>query len=454
MPEPELLALSATDLLEEVRGGKVTPVELVAASLAQIERLDSRVGAFEIVRRERALRDAEALGQRDVSELPLAGVPIAVKDNVPVQGEPSRDGSQATSASPQNEDHEVVRRIRHAGAVVVGISRMSELGVWGMTDNAFGTSRNPWNLERTPGGSSGGSAAAVASAMVPVAQGTDGLGSIRIPSASCGLFGIKPGRGVVPANIGKTDWFGWSENGPLATTVQDAALLLSVMAGRPELRDAVAPDGAVRIGVALNSPVAGAVVDPEFEWATKETADLLADAGHRVSATRIPYATVLFIGGLWWWTAAVAEEAEDLEFAKLGLATKRHARIGGAARRLHLVRERSLEAWRQRAARLFERFDVLLTPALLKTPPRADGWHRRGWAANMNAQVRYAPFAGWWNLAQYPAASVPAGLHTDGLPLAVQLVGRPGSESTLLSVAKVLEELRPWRRHAPMAETG
>ncbi|HEX8100772.1 MAG TPA: amidase family protein [Actinomycetota bacterium] len=454
MSELELVALSATDLAEQVRGGKISPAELATASLHQIERLDARIGAFETVRGERALRDAEALGERDLTQLPLAGVPIAIKDNIPVAGEPARDGSRATDAKPRGDDHEIARRLREAGAVVVGISRMSELGVWGMTDNGFGTSRNPWNLERTPGGSSGGSAAAVASAMVPVAQGNDGLGSIRIPSACCGLFGIRPGRGVVPANIGKTDWFGWAENGPLATTVADAALILSVMAGRPELRNATAPDGGLRIGVALNSPVVGAAVDPEFERATKETADLLTDAGHRVSATRIPYATVLFIGGLWWWTAAVAEETEDLDFARLGRATKRHAQIGRAARRLHLVRERPLTAWRRQAARLFERFDLLLTPALLKTPPRAEGWHRRGWVANMNAQVRYAPFAAWWNLAQYPAASVPAGLHTEGLPLAVQLVGPPGSEATILSVVKLLEELRPWRRHAPIAETG
>ncbi|HEX2069561.1 MAG TPA: amidase family protein [Actinomycetota bacterium] len=454
MTELESMTLTAIDLAEAVRAGKLNPRETVAASLAQIERLNETVGAFEVVRTEKPLAEADALGSHpNLKDLPLAGVPIAIKDNVPVAGEPSRSGSRATSADPQPRDHEVVRRLRDAGAVVVGITRMSEVGVWAMTDNAFGTARNPWRLDRTPGGSSGGAAAAVASAMVPVAQGNDGLGSIRIPSACCGLFGIKPGPDVVPSQLAKHSWFGWAENGVLATTVSDAALVLSVMAGRPDLRDVTSLKESVRIGVSTQSPVIGVPLDKEFYAAVIETARLLAGRGHRVGRARIPYRTKYVNGGLWWYTAGVSDDCEGLDKKSLEPRTRRHAAIGRAARRLGLTTEKLIDQWRRDAARLFEKFDVVVTPTLLRTPPKADGWHHRGWTASMVTQTRYAPLTGWWNIARYPAVSVPAGSHSEGVSIGVQLVGRPGAEGLILSVAKNLEELRPWRRHAPLAET-
>lgn len=443
-----------TDLAEEVRAGKLNPTESIRASLERIERLDRRIGAFEVVRAERALQEAEALGRRsDLSSLPLAGVPIAIKDNVPVEGEPAREGSRATPARPQSSDHEVVRRLREAGAVVVGITRMSELGVWAMTDNSFGTVRNPWDLRRTAGGSSGGSAAAVASGMVPVAHGADGLGSIRIPSACCGLFGIKPGPDVVPSRLGKHSWFGWAENGVLATTVADAALVLSVMAARPDLVETGIADKGLRIGISTQSPILGVAPDPEFRAAVEESADLLSGTGHRTTAAKVPYANKYVNAGLWWYTAAIADDSEELDTRKLEPRTRRHAAMGRFARRLGLVSERRLAEWRRDAARLFEDFDLLLTPTLLRIPPKAGGWHRRGWTQSMIGQARYAPLTAWWNLARFPAASVPAGLHSAGVPIGVQLVGRPGSEALILSVAKLLEELRPWRRRAPIADT-
>ena len=453
MADTETLTLSATDLAEAVRAGKARPRDVVAASLAQIQRLNPTVGAFEVIRTEKALAEAEALENNpNLQDLPLAGVPIAIKDNVPVAGEPARDGSRASPGASQPRDHELVRRLREAGAVVVGITRMSELGVWGMTDNAFGTARNPWKLDRTTGGSSGGAAAAVASAMVPVAHGTDGLGSIRIPSACCGVFGIKPGFGTVPAGIGKTSWFGWSENGVLATTVEDAALVLSVMAGDPELRDLPGIRGVLRIGVSTQSPLLGVNLDPEIRTAVEDAAQLFSDAGHKVVTAKIPYSTRNFVGGFWWYAAAVAKESEDFEVGKLEPRTRRHAAIGRTAQRLGLIKSNALQGWRRDAKQLFSKIDLLVTPVLLKTPPRANGWRRRGWAVSMATQVGYAPFAAWWNLVGYPAASVPAGLHSTGVPIGVQLVGRPRSEGLILSVAKLLEDVRPWRRHAPLPE--
>ena len=455
MAEDLTLTPPATDLAEAVRAGKFHPREVVEASLARIDRLNPTLGAFEVIRSEKALAEADDLVKHpDLASLPLAGIPIPIKDNIPVAGEPLRDGSRATPSGPQKRDHEVVRRLREAGAIVVGITRMSELGVWGMTDNVFGTTRNPWKLDRTPGGSSGGAAAAVASAMAPVAHGADGLGSIRIPSACCGLFGIKPGSGTVPAGIGKTSWFGWAENGVLATTVRDSALVLSVMAGQPSFQDPAGPERRLRVGASTQSPVLGLKVDPEFRAAIEETARVLSDAGHDVAWANIPYSTTNFVGGFWWYTAAIAKESEGFDATQLEPRTRRHAAIGRVAQRLRLVKENSLERWRRDAARLWDRFDVLVTPVLLKTPPRAERWHRRGWATSMVTQASYAPFAAWWNLVGYPAASVPVGLHSEGIPMAVQLVGRPGSERLILSVAKLLEDLRPWRRHARLAEIG
>jgi hypothetical protein len=215
-----------------------------------------------LVRGQAALAEAAAVDARpDRPGLALAGVPVAVKDNIAVTGEPMRVGSQASLAGPRTRDHLVVARLRAAGAVVVGVTRMPELAVWAFTDGRFGMARNPWDLSRTCGGSSGGSAAAVAAALVPLAHGNDGLGSIRVPAAACGLVGVKPGFGVVPAGPGADVWCSMGENGPIATTVADAALGLSVMAGNPALARVDRPPGGVRIALVTGAPVPGSRVD-------------------------------------------------------------------------------------------------------------------------------------------------------------------------------------------------
>lgn len=456
-----LVGRTAVELAELVRSGSVTPAAVVRAHLAQLEAVDGRLRAFQRSRGERAVGEAEELaGRADLAELPLAGVPVAVKDNVAVAGEPVRWGSPATPDHPQAEDHEVVRRLRAAGAIVLGISRMPELGVWATTEGELGTTRNPWNPERTAGGSSGGSAAAVAAGMVPLAHGTDGLGSIRIPAAACGLLGVKPGPGVVPAAVGATSWYGMLENGVLATTVADAALALSVMADRPELRDPEAPSGPLRIALSVRPPVAGPPTDRELQAAARSTARLLKGVGHEAREADPPYGLGLVKAGLAWWTAVVAEEAEamaragELDVGRLEQRTRRHVAAGRRARRLGLAREEDLAAWRRRAEAFLQEFDVLLTPALARLPPRAAPWHRRPWLANVVVDASYAPFAAPWNLARVPAAVVPVGVHPSGLPLAVQLVAAPGREATLLAVAAQLESLQPWRRQAPISGLG
>src|SRR5438045_2552679 len=220
---------TARDIARAVRRGDASATQVVADHLDYMRAQDSTLNAFRVVRAAAAITEAEAVDeQEDLANLPLAGVPIAVKENTPVAGVPTWYGSAAVRRDVAEADHEVVRRLRGAGAVVVGTSRMPEMGLWALTDDETAVTRNPWRTDRTPGGSSGGAAAAVAAGLVPIAHGNDGLGSVRIPAACCGLLGIKPGRGVVPANMPVEDWFGLTEPGILATTVADAAIGLAV----------------------------------------------------------------------------------------------------------------------------------------------------------------------------------------------------------------------------------
>jgi amidase len=446
------VGFTATDIARMVRAGTVRPVDVVRAHLGQIETVDRTIGAFQVVRAERAVAEAEAVGARpDLASLPLAGVPIAVKDNIPVGGDPMRVGSAATPEAPRGEDHEVVRRLREAGAVVIGITRLPEFALWGTTDGSFGTVRNPWNLGRSPGGSSGGSAAAVATAMAAVGHGNDMLGSIRIPAACCGVLGIKPGRGVVPSDVGIDSWYGLGENGPLATTVDDAALVLAVMAGRSELREVGPDDRPLRVAVSVRSPLFGSGVDPELKEAVRETGTLLAGAGHDVREVHPPYPTRTANAVAARWFGSVAREVEGLDPARLERRTRGHAAAGRLVLRLGWVKDSQRVYWRRRISLFFAGLDLLITPTLAQPTLPVDDWSHRGWMANLLANARYAPFTMPWNFAGFPAASVPAGVHSSGTPIGVQLVAPEGGEGVLLRVAKQLESLRPWPRHAQPA---
>ena len=443
------------EIAAAVQAGSVTPQEMTREHLEQIDRYQARVGAFVRVRHERAGVEAEQVAARnDLAALPLAGVPIAVKDNIPVRGEPTRYGTTLTPDTPAAADHEVVRRLRAAGAVVVGITRMPELGVWGTSEDANGVARNPWNLLRTPGGSSGGSAAAVAAAMVPAAHGNDGLGSIRIPAACCGLVGLKPGADVVPADIGRTSWRGLTENGPLATTVEDVALLLAVMAGRPELAHVSPPGHPLRIAVSLKVPLPGVRIDPEITKALTDAADALRRAGHTITWADPPYSQATANAVVAWFAAAGADETAGLDETRLEPRQRRHAQVGRTLERLGRVRESDRDRWKQQVAGFFTGHDLLITPVMTTLPPLAAGWRDRSWLSNLWGNARWAPYPSAWNFAQYPAAAVPVARHSTGMPIGVQLVAPPGGEALLLSVAQQVQSLRPWPRHAPLAGLG
>lgn len=442
---------TAAEIARRVRDGLADPREIVRDYLARIAEADPGLGAFRVVRAEAALAEAEAVGRApDLAALPLAGVPVAVKDNVEVAGEACRNGSAASAQSASAADHPVVARLRAAGAVVVGLTNVPELCLVPVCDSAFGVARNPWNPARTPGGSSGGSAAAVASGMVPLAHGNDGLGSIRIPAACCGLVGIKPGSGVVPGTAdGSEMWHGLAENGPLATTVTDAALGLSVMAADPGLAELGDP-GRLRIGVSIRGAQAGFPVDARYVAAVEAYADTLTELGHQVTRHQTRYPSWLGTGLLSSWYTFANEDAAQLESGLLQRRTRRMSAAGRVLGAVHADGGWARARWRGSAAeRFFGPIDVLLLPSLSQPAQSAAGWAERGLLRTTVGSTRVAALFGPWNVAGWPAMNLPVGLDAAGMPVGVQLVARPGGEKTLLELAARLEQARPWPRLAP-----
>ena len=441
---------TAKQIARGVRRGDVSATSVVADHLEHIGDFDSELAAFRTVRGGEAITEAEKVDEQDdLANLPLAGVPVAVKENTAVAGLPILNGSAAAATAVAEEDDEVVRRLRGAGAVVLGTTRMPEMGLWAVTDDPDGPTRNPWDTDRTPGGSSGGAAAAVAAGLVPLAHGNDGLGSIRIPAACCGLVGLKPGRGVVPCKLGVENWFDLTEHGMLATTVADAAIGFAVLAGRrPEK---LVPPSGLRVAVSLRSPVNGVRPDEPNRQAVATAAKLLVGAGHSALTADPVYPAKLGLAGLATWFAAAYRESAQLDVRALQPRTRRHIRAGRWAWNRGMVRESDRAGWRERSIGFFtdRNVDLLLTPALAATPPRAEGWAGGSWRTNLLGSMRYAPYAAPWNIAGLPSIVVPVGIRPDGLPLAVQLTGPPGSELTLLGVAGQFEMANPWPRHAP-----
>ena len=443
------IGLPAAELAELIRTGATEPVKVVQAHLERIAALDPELGAFVLVRDERAVAEAAALARRpELGELPLAGVPVALKDSEDVAGEPTRYGSAATAGRPAVVDGELATRLRAAGALIVGKTRLPELGIWPVTEPlAGGPARNPWDPSRTPGGSSGGSAAAVAAGMVPLAFGSDGGGSVRIPAACCGLVGFKPGRGVLPQH-GPRPWFGLVERGPLATTVADAATALEVM-GAPGARAAAAPARRLRVAMSWRTPVPGLRAGPGPVAATAAMAELLAGLGHEVAAADPPWPRTLEASFAHRWLVGVAADVAGLERSALEPLTRRQASLGRALGRLAPVRPGRGDAWRARAAAWFAAggWDVLLTPALGRAPVPVGAWAGRGLAATFALATAFAPFTSPWNLAGFPSLALPAA--HGGLPVGVLLTGPAGADQLLLDLAAEVEAAAPWPRQAP-----
>lgn len=448
---------------ELVRSGEVSPRELVELYLRRLERLDPQLNAFRVVWAEHALAEAgEAERHRSGGEkAPLAGVPVAVKDVTDVAGDVTTYGT-AGFEQPAAEDSELVRRLRAAGAILIGKTNLPELAIAGFTESpTYGVTRNPWAPERTPGGSSGGSGAAVAAGLVGAASASDGAGSIRIPAANCALFGLKPQRDRIPLSPLREHWYGLSVTGCLTRTVRDTALYLDVTAGGaggPRLpadsfSDAAArPPGGLRVALSSRTPrlATSPTIDPQVSAALQETAELLRSLGHRVGERDPEFGSVgndvvaLYLRGI------RQDVLEVPRRARLAPRTRGFGRLGALVPRPALRRARArIDAHGDRINSLFDDHDVLLTPAVGTPAVEVGRWEGKGALRTLLGMSRIYPFTGVWNYTGQPAATVPAGFTDGGLPLAVQLVGRPGDEATLLSLAAQIEAERPWADRRP-----
>ena len=435
-----------------VRAGEVTPRELVETALERIATLDPELNAFRIVFAERALREADEAGRRVAAgeDLPLLGVPIAVKDDTPVAGEVRVHGSNAC-AGPEPADAEFVGLLRAAGAIIVGITRTPELAAFPFTETLQGgITRNPWDLQRTSGGSSGGAATAVAAALVPAATGSDGAGSIRIPAACCGLFGLKMTRGAISSAPSEELFGGLSVYGFLTRSVADAALLYEVVTGQPYVAAAQHDPPPLRIGVSTRIPPgSSARLTKEWRGAAESTAELLRSLGHEVTEAE-PSIGPVGLNVVARYLAGIDAEAKAVAHPeRLERRTRRLARMGAAAARPAARARRVQDADAARVNKVFDEVDIVLGPTLPRSPLPVGRYEGRGAAYTLNGALRFVPFNGVWNHVGNPAAAVPAGFDADGLPLSVQLVARPGEEATLFSLAHQLEVARPWADARP-----
>lgn len=489
----EYVQADATALAQMVRGGEVSAAELLEIASAQLQRLNPVLNAVNLSMLAQARQRLH-----EPLQGPLAGVPILIKDAIQdYAGLPTSNGSRAFRQTPARQHSAVVQRLLDAGAVIIGKTNTPELALKGFTEPAaFGITRNPWDLARTPGGSSGGSAAAVAAGIVPMAGANDGGGSIRIPAACCGLFGLRPSRGRVPAGpaVGEI-WEGASSDLVVSRSVRDAALALDVLSG-PACGDAFAiaapaspfaqtlahDPGRLRIAFCTESPL-GTDVHPEAVAAVHHAAQLLAALGHDVVEARPQYDgqalarcyLEMYFGQV---AATLADaRAAGARSADFELSTRLLEALGKAACAGDYVR--SHRRWNDFARALGEfhtRHDLFLTPTLACPPVRHEqtvmpaGQQRllsfllRSGAlgvlarlglmekplADLSAQnLSYVPFTQLANLTGTPAMSVPLHWTADGLPLGVQFIGPFGSEALLLQLAHQLEGAQPWMQRLP-----
>ncbi|WP_353862464.1 amidase family protein [Svornostia abyssi] len=335
---------------------------------------------------------------------------------------------------------------------MIGITRVPELCIWPFTETlAGGVTRNPWNLEHTPGGSSGGSGAAVAAGLVGLATASDGAGSIRIPASWNGLFGLKPTRDLVPTDPMVKPWRGLTVVGVLTRTVADTALGLEVMSGRPLVAAMQQPLRPLRIALSVRSPLPTSVpVDPAWRYAAQSTAELLEQLGHTVieREMRVGPKTVAAISARY--LTGIADDAEAMAHPeRLERRTRGLARIGAGARRVLPTVERWDADVMAECSAVFDDVDVLLTPALAQPPQEVGKWEGMGPLRTLEGSLRRVPFSPMWNVAGFPAASVPAGLDGDDLPRAAQLVAPAGQDALLLQLAAQIEQARPWADALP-----
>ena len=468
---PDLLFRPAGELAGLVRSGELSARELVQASLDRIDAADGRVNAFTHLATESALSAADDIGPGD--DRPFAGVPIAIKTEIAVAGMPLCLGSELFGDYTPDQDSHTVARLRAAGFVIVGITSMPELGIMPVTEPVrFGPTRNPWDLERTPGGSSGGSAAAVAAGMVPLAHAADGGGSIRIPAACCGLVGLKAARNRISRGPALGDsWL--ATDGVVTRTVAETAELLDILGGY-ELGNANwAPDppepfalaaqrdpGKLRIALTTSSPV-DAPVDPVCEAGARDAGELLASLGHEVVEAEPPwrvegvgpmflgaFGASISLGVLFGGMVSGREPTRDLvEGITWDIWEKSQAL--GATQYLAIVAQ--LQVFSRALIHWMEGYDLILTPSLGQRPVPVGTYDTSLDMVEWGRTGEFTPFTAIANITGQPAITLPLFHGDDGLPTGAHLIGRPVREDVLLAVGAQLEAAAPWaERRAPL----
>ena len=452
---------------EALAAGNVSSAELVSACLESIEASRAVLNAFRCVRADAAKDEASECDRRIKAgeRAPLLGVPVAIKDDTDIAGETTAFGCGGRFEEIDN-DSEVVHRLRSAGAVIVGKTTTSEIGQWPFSEGpGFGVTRNPWSLDHTPGGSSGGAAAAVAAGLVSGAIGSDGAGSVRIPAAWCHLVGIKPQRGRISTWPHPEAFMGLTCLGPLARTVGDAALLLDAVAGNRDgdlhtptparksyAEAALEAPGRLRIALSTGIPFSGAPaeLDPEIRAATKRIGDVLESLGHEVSEADPVYGLVgasfmpRSMAGIREWVDRIPEPET------LDPRTRHNAKVGRLLSGPTLAAARMLERpVRWQIGRIFDRFDVVLAPTTAKPPLEIGAAEGLGNWETDRLIVGACPYAWPWNVVGWPGVNVPAGLTDGGLPIGVQLLGSANSEPLLISLAAELEAVERWHERRP-----
>jgi Asp-tRNA(Asn)/Glu-tRNA(Gln) amidotransferase A subunit family amidase len=452
----ELAFASALDLAARVRAREVSPAELAALYLERIHRLDPQLNSYVTVVDEPAAP----------GDGPFHGVPIAIKDLTETAGIRTTYSCKAFAQNVPDFDASVVRRIRDAGFTIIGKTNTPEFGTIAMTESELnGDCRNPWDVTRTPGGSSGGAAAAVAAGLAPVAHASDGGGSIRIPASCCGLFGIKPSRGRVSPAPFVSGSLGLGTSGPIARTVREAAALLDVMSGnepgdfylapapeRPFLAETDEPPGRLRIALTTEPPTP-VPVDPACTAAARAAAELLTELGHDVVEATPPWQTdemVVHFSRIWQVGPATAG-VDDLSLLEpINRMLAENARTTPSPQ--YVASVMSLQRLSRRVLGFWSDVDVVLTPTLALSPvpigwtwQDADGDPYRAFAS----QTLFTPFTPLVNVTGQPAMSVPLHWSEGGLPIGVQFIGRPFAEATLVRLAAQLEQARPWADWRP-----
>ena len=457
----ELAFLSAVEQARLVRVGEASSVELVRLYLERIERIDPVLNAFVTVCGDEALAAATA-ADSEGADAPFRGVPIAVKDLAATAGIRTTYSSHAYADYVPDFDTAVVRRIRDAGFVIVGKTNTPEFGTVAFTESDLnGATSNPWDVDLTPGGSSGGAAAAVSAGLVPIAHATDGGGSIRIPASCCGLFGLKPSRGrVSSAPFGSLE--GLSTAGPMARTVEDAAHFLDVLTGyelgdpwwapppeRPFAATTSEPPPSLRIAVTSTPPI-DVPVDPECVAALTAAAELLAALGHDVREETPPWREAdLFQRFIAVWQVGPALHPVDTErMTSLNRGLVDSARTTSAVDYARAVG--SLQTLARQIVSFWSEVDVVVTPTLALLPVPI-GWQEEveGPIEQLLRNTEFTPFTAIANLTGQPAMSLPLHWSKAGLPVGIQVIGPPAGDALLLSLAAQIEAGHPWRDRRP-----